>query len=104
MKKFEHYQWPGNVRELENVIERAVVLSQGSTLQLVDKLIAALPADILADQSGTLSAFERAYIIKTLKQNNWKVHWPNGAAQMLGLNPSTLRSRMKKLRINKPLL
>jgi formate hydrogenlyase transcriptional activator len=101
MKTLERYQWPGNIRELENVIERAAVVSQGQTLQLADKLIGDLPGDLLSGQEGTLSAVERAYIIKVLEQTHWKVHGPNGAAQILGLNPSTLRSRMKKLQIKK---
>jgi formate hydrogenlyase transcriptional activator len=101
MKKLERYPWPGNIRELENVIERAVVVSQGQTLQLADKLIGALPGDIRSDQKGTLLSVERAFIIKVLEQTHWKVHGPNGAAQILDLNASTLRSRMKKLQIKK---
>ena len=103
IRKFERYPWPGNIRELENVIERAVITSRGSTLQLADKLMGTLPEDIFSDQKGTLFAVERAYIVKILKQTNWKVHGPGGAAQILGLNPSTLRSRMKKLLIKKPM-
>jgi formate hydrogenlyase transcriptional activator len=101
MKKLERYQWPGNIRELENVIERAVIVSLGPTLQLADKLIGGLPENILSGREGSLSAVERAYIIKVLEQTHWKIHGPNGAAQILGLNPSTLRSRMKKLQIKK---
>jgi transcriptional regulator with GAF, ATPase, and Fis domain len=101
IKKLERYQWPGNIRELENVIERAVVTSQGSKLQLADNSIRILTEGILSDQKGTLSAVEHDYIIKILEQTDWRVHGPDGAAQILGLNPSTLRSRIKKLRIKK---
>lgn len=99
--QLEHYKWPGNIRELENVIERAVVTSQGSTLQLADNSIRNLTQDIQPDQKGTLSAVERDYIIKILEHTDWRVHGTNGAAEILGINPSTLRSRMKKLRIKK---
>ena len=102
MRIFKRYPWPGNIRELENVIERAVVTSQGATLQLADKLIGSLPEEILANQKETLSSVERAHIIKILGKTNWKVHGPGGAAKILGLNPSTLRSRMKKLHLQKP--
>ena len=101
IKKLERYQWPGNIRELENVIERAVVTTQGVKLQLADSLVGSLTGDNLLDQKDTLPAVERAHIIRILEETDWKVHGPNGAALILGLNPSTLRSRMKKLQIKK---
>ena len=102
MRRLQAYDWPGNVRELENVIQRAVVNTQGSRLRLVEKLEGFPIADLPFQPEGSLEAVERAYIVRALEQTDWVVHGPRGAARILGLNPSTLRSRMKKLGIRKP--
>ena len=96
------YSWPGNVRELENVIERAVITSHGSTLPVVDILE---PAGFLAEertQGKTLAKIERDHMIRILEDCYWKIEGENGAAKILGLNPSTLRGRMRKLGIRRP--
>jgi PAS domain S-box-containing protein len=101
MQALENFPWPGNIRELENVIERAVILTRGNVLQLADPVGVAhtTPTN---DSEEELSEVERAHILKILKETLWKIEGPNGAAEMVGLKPSTLRSRMKKLGIQKP--
>jgi len=94
------YQWPGNVRELENVLERAVIDSSGPKLHLVDEL--QKPHKDLTTAKKTLNEVERDYIVRVLEQTNWKVSGPNGAAEILGLDRSTLRARMRKLDIRQP--
>ena len=94
------YQWPGNVRELENVLERAVINSSGPKLRLVDEL--QKPHKDLTTAKKTLNEVERDYIVRVLEQTNWKVSGPNGAAEILGLDRSTLRARMRKLDIRQP--
>jgi chemotaxis protein methyltransferase CheR len=99
MNALMDYQWPGNVRELENVLERAVINSSGPKLRLVDEL--KKPRKDLMMNSKTLEAVERDYIISVLEQTNWKVSGKNSAAEILGLERSTLRARMRKLNIKK---
>ena len=94
------YDWPGNVRELENVIERAVIVSHGKQLKLDE----GLPhRDLDAAGSGivTLEQMERSHIIKILQMTNWRISGERGAATLLDVNASTLRSRMEKLGIKK---
>ena len=100
MNTLEDYQWPGNVRELENVLERAVINSSGPKLHLVDEL--QKPHKDLTTAKKTLNEVERDYIVRVLEQTNWKVSGPNGAAEILGLDRSTLRARMRKLDIRQP--
>jgi PAS domain S-box-containing protein len=113
--KLRNYPWPGNVRELRNVIERAVIITQGSKLRLIDDLdsqalelelheqIAAHGAFADAAQAGeTLEQTEYNVILRTLKNVHWKVEGPGGAAELLNLHPSTLRSKMRKLGIERP--
>jgi len=99
MSSIESYHWPGNVRELENVLERAVINSSSSKLHLVDDLRKSYKH--LGKNLKTLEAIERDYIVGVLKQTNWKVSGSNSAAQILGLNRSTLRGRMRKLNITR---
>jgi transcriptional regulator with GAF, ATPase, and Fis domain len=102
MQRLLAYRWPGNVRELENVIERAVILASGPTLEI--------GADVLMTESGqhsgvtaptpqpgTLEEMERSHMTAVLRQTDWVIDGPRGAAKILGLHPNTLRSRMKKL-------
>ena len=100
MNVLQNYHWPGNVRELENVLERAVINSSGPKLRLVDEL-KTQKRDLSATQE-TLEVVEREHIMRILEQTQWKVSGKNGAAEILGLNRSTLRARMRKLGIRKP--
>lgn len=98
--KLANYHWPGNVRELENVIERAVINSTGSNLRLADNLN--IPNNIISGTFKSLNDMEREYILKVLNEVKWKVSGKNSAAEILQIDRSTLRSRMKKLGIQKP--
>jgi formate hydrogenlyase transcriptional activator len=139
MQRLSSYSWPGNIRELQNIIERAVVLSQGNTLALSvdfdsgsrrgeeaeDSRITHLSSEAHLAQvdhasridkeepqthtpasspgtSGSLEDVERRHIESVLKQTNWMIEGERGAAKILSLNPSTLRSRMQKLGIKRP--
>jgi len=97
MKALQDYPWPGNIRELENVLERAVILCPGPVLQLADKLdVSTLPFPSVVK---TLEETERNQILKILSDTRWRIEGRDGAAAILGLNPSTLRARMHKLGI-----
>ena len=100
MDTLQNYHWHGNVRELENIIERAVIVSQGKRLELDDWLP---KKDVQSDISNTttLEEMEKAHIIKTLELTGWRVSEKKGTAKILGLNPQTLVSRMKKLNIQR---
>ncbi|MGA8181816.1 MAG: sigma 54-interacting transcriptional regulator, partial [Desulfobacterales bacterium] len=100
MNALQNYHWPGNVRELENVLERAVINSSGPKLRLVDELKKSHKES--TQTKKTLEAVERDHIIQVLEQTHWKVSGKNGAAEILGLNRSTLRARMRKFDIRKP--
>jgi len=120
MRRLTNYSWPGNIRELQNIIERAVILSPGKTLVIADELRAAPtattrvatpksgPMEIAAMPSpatncdGSLDDVERRHIESVLNQTNWMIEGARGAAKILDLNPSTLRSRMQKLGIRRP--
>ncbi len=97
----QRYQWPGNIRELEHVIERAVILSEGPELEPIDWLS---PSDNKVDMAKalTLEDIERQHIRDILEQTSWRVSGEKGAAKILGLNPTTLEARMKKLGIARP--
>ncbi|HXQ69532.1 MAG TPA: sigma 54-interacting transcriptional regulator [Pyrinomonadaceae bacterium] len=98
MQNLEVHSWPGNVRELANVIERAVIHTQGSVLQLVDQWE---PVVSEPGATQTLEEVERDYIVRTLEKTGWRIEGKSGAATVLGLNPSTLRTRMLKLGIQR---
>jgi PAS domain S-box-containing protein len=96
----QQYHWPGNIRELEHVIERAVILTDGSELVMVDWL--ATPKQDAEDGPPvTLEALEREHIVRVLENTNWRVSGDKGAAAVLGLKPTTLEARMKKLGITR---
>jgi DNA-binding NtrC family response regulator len=115
MTALKNYSWPGNVRELRNVIERAVIITPGSKLLLFEGLEA---QSLQADAPGSdrqfdaqppsesdiesLEQSEYKLILRTLRKVHWKVEGPGGAAQLLKVKPSTLRSRMTKLGISRP--
>jgi formate hydrogenlyase transcriptional activator len=92
------YNWPGNIRELEHVIERAVILTEADELVAIDGLTASGGAAD-NDTLPTLEALERDHIIRVLKRTQWRVSGNQGAAAVLGLKPTTLEARMKKLGI-----
>ena len=100
MDALQHYAWPGNVRELENVLERAVINSSGPKLRLVDELKKQSPDS--DTKHKTMEAVERDHILRVLEHTRWKVGGKNSAAEILGLDRSTLRARMRKLNIQKP--
>jgi transcriptional regulator with GAF, ATPase, and Fis domain len=97
LNALQEYHWPGNVRELESVIERAVITSQGTALQVLDRLDT-FPKT--GEQSGkdvkALAELEHDHILQVLQKTDWRIEGENGAAVLLGLNPSTLRARMRK--------
>ncbi|MCF7984117.1 MAG: sigma 54-interacting transcriptional regulator [Thiohalocapsa sp.] len=95
------YEWPGNVRELEHVIERAVILAPGDRLELGDWQPRASSPRLDARTDQTLEAVERAHILCVLDKTAWQVSGQRGAARILGLKPTTLESRMKKLGIRR---
>ena len=112
LKALEHYDWPGNIRELQNVIERAAVTCTGQVFQLPEEWHEAVRRkenfaqngllDSISDPVGfTLDGLERAHIIHILNRTHWRIEGPKGAAVMLGLRPSTLRSRMRKFAISR---
>jgi formate hydrogenlyase transcriptional activator len=99
MEALTNWNWPGNVRELENLIERAVILTRGSALHVP---LAELRGGETASVTGvptTLEEAEREHILRALRESNWVVGGPAGAAARLGLKRTTLQSRMAKLGI-----
>jgi len=113
MEVLTAYDWPGNVREVENVIERALILSRGPAL-VVDSAFVAVPGDRagttatarpagVADTAPTtLAKAEREHILRVCEACGWRIKGPGATAERLGLNPSTLYFRMKKLGIKRP--
>ncbi len=115
MRRLCGYGWPGNVRELQNLVERLAILATGPVVDVDARLLAGLPgapppagapsaaayaaASAAGQGTPTLEQLERAYILDTLRDTGGVVEGPAGAARRLGLNPNTLRSRMKKLGI-----
>jgi formate hydrogenlyase transcriptional activator len=101
MKVLQEHSWPGNVRELEHVIERAVITSPGPVLRLADTL-ESVPAGTGDGPLKSLAEMERDHIVNVLEKTGWKIEGERGAASVLGLHPSTLRFRIKKLDITRP--
>jgi chemotaxis protein methyltransferase CheR len=101
VKSLQAYPWPGNVRELEHVIERGVINSSGTKLRLMDDLSAHVNKD-QPKNFKTLVDKERDHILSILAETQWRVDGPKGAAVILDMHPSTLRSRISKLGIKKP--
>jgi formate hydrogenlyase transcriptional activator len=111
MDRLMTYPWPGNVRELENVVERALVLSRDGVLDIGADQLPTVPGSVPAPDSsasvttaapsGTLEDVERSHIVATLLKTGWVVEGPRGAAVLLNMHPNTLRSRIKKLGIQR---
>jgi transcriptional regulator with GAF, ATPase, and Fis domain len=108
--ELQGYDWPGNIRELQNVIERAVILAQSGLLHfdLPAGAPVPVPAQEPADEAGRvlteteLRQRERNNVFAALKQADWKIHGPGGTAELLGVKPTTLISRIKKLGLKRP--
>ncbi len=100
MQALTEYDWPGNIRELENVVERAMILSTGTTLNLTEPLQPLLHS--LPTTAAAPDQIDRDQILAALDASHWKVKGPGNAAERLGLKPSTLRYRMKVLGIQRP--
>jgi formate hydrogenlyase transcriptional activator len=112
MEALKAYDWPGNIRELQNVIERSLILSPGGTLSVVGLLKKKLSTTTSAMPMGgntsiaidvkTLDEVNRDYIRAVCERCGWKIHGTGNAAELLGINPNTLRARMKKLGVERP--
>ena len=117
MAALRNYPWPGNIRELRNVVERAVIVSQGSKLHLLDSLEATRPEppaqaapgsagsvvdEDVANWGETLEQSQHNLILQTLKRTYWRIEGPYGAAAALNIHPSKLRSLMRRLGITRP--
>jgi formate hydrogenlyase transcriptional activator len=117
MDALANYAWPGNIRELENLIERAVLLSPGRELRvplaelksataITDGPVSftSLPASISPGSPiATLEEAERQHILRALRQTEWRIAGPKGAAALLGMKRTTLQARMRKLGIRRPI-
>ncbi len=103
------HSWPGNVRELESVVERTMIISKGADVNPVEIFIADSAASPLEPEqpampNASLAEMEREYIIRMLKSCDWRIEGERGVARVLGVKPSTLRARMKKLGVKKPVI
>ena len=97
LNSLQEYHWPGNVRELESIIERAVIISQGGALQVLDRLEnLRKPVEPSEQDFKALVEMEHDHILQVLQKTGWRIEGKNGAAILLGLNASTLRARMRK--------
>ena len=97
------YEWPGNVRELEHMIERSVIITTGHSLKWACRLRSFLPIDSKDEPLKDLAATERDHILRVLRETGWRIEGSSGAAAILKLHPSTLRFRIKKLNIHRPM-
>jgi len=103
MAALTSYHWPGNVRELQNLVERGVILSRGSSLEIpLAELKHSNKVSNHTNGSTTLEAVERDHILRVLGELNWVIGGPNGAAARLGVNRTTLNHRLRKLGISRP--
>jgi formate hydrogenlyase transcriptional activator len=98
MEALKHYGWPGNARELRNIVEHAMITSNGGVLSVS-------PPDRrpeVGPSTGTLEEVDRRHILSVLAKTGWRITGKNGAAEMLGLKRTTLQAKMKKLGIQRP--
>jgi formate hydrogenlyase transcriptional activator len=97
LKALQGYRWPGNVRELESVVERAVITSRGSALEVLDRLETIWKSEETAVQDAkSLAELEHDHILRVLRTTGWRIEGKHGAAGILELNASTLRARIRK--------
>ena len=105
LARLESYSWPGNIRELENVVERALIVSRSPTLEIEDEVLRMgnlADSTRAADTDRTLAEVERSHIEEILRETGGVIGGPAGAGMILGLNPSTLRSRIRRLGVRPP--
>ncbi len=103
MAVLTNYHWPGNIRELQNLVERGVILSRGSSLEIpLTELKQSAKVSNHSNGSTSLEAVERTHILRVLGETSWVIGGPTGAATRLGLNRTTLNHRMRKLGISRP--
>jgi formate hydrogenlyase transcriptional activator len=102
IEHLSQYTWPGNIRELQNIIERAVILSRSPTVEIDHEFLPLSRPSPQENDSVNLQDMERRHLLHVLDKTHWKIHGPWGAAEQLGVNPSTLRSRLKKLGLKRP--
>jgi formate hydrogenlyase transcriptional activator len=101
LERLQDYPWPGNVRELENLIERALIVTEGATLEVDPRWLASVPVGTMTNTSGSLAEMERRAIIAALERCHGKIYGAGGAAAALGLKPTTLYGKMRKHHIPK---
>ena len=101
LRRLMEYSWPGNVRELENVLERALILASGPMLEVDPDVFGQPSARPAGTPSATLEDVQKNHTLAVLRQTNWVIDGPRGAAAILGLHPNTLRSRLKKLGVSR---
>lgn len=102
MDALTSYDWPGNIRELQNLIERAVILTSGTVLDVPVMALTRGGAAAATPHLETLEESERRHILAALERSKWVVSGINGAAARLGMKRSTLQFRMRKLGISRP--
>jgi formate hydrogenlyase transcriptional activator len=102
MDALSHYAWPGNIRELQNLMERAVLLSSGSSLRVPLADILSDSGPIATSTGNALQQAEREQIVRALRESNWVVGGAGGAAARLGLKRTSLAYKIQKLRISRP--
>ena len=98
LEALEAYEWPGNIRELRNVIERAMILCSGHTLEIA----LPLPSVSGSDRNLTFDEAQRRHLVAVLERAGWRVRGALGAAERLALKPTTLETKMRKLGIQRP--
>jgi transcriptional regulator of acetoin/glycerol metabolism len=98
MESLKNYPWPGNIRELQNVIERAIINTEGKYIDISGFE----SPNQLKSKTKILAEVERNHIISILDETDWVIEGKKGAAAILGINPSTLRGRMRKYSIQRP--
>ena len=99
MEAFASYTWPGNVRELQNFIERAVILSPGRNLRAPIADLIQTTTHSRSSRLSTLEEVEREHVLRAIRESNWVIGGPNGAAALLGMKRTTLAYRIRKLNI-----
>jgi transcriptional regulator with GAF, ATPase, and Fis domain len=103
LNQLQGYDWPGNIRELEHVIERGIITCSDGVLRLLEALVSTSTEVQPQAPLTRLTDVERSHIERILGTTSWRIEGPGGAASALGLHPSTLRSRMIKLGIRRPM-